>query len=155
MTHVNILPETIRRLAELDNLIMYKESAGNWEQFQRCLFVLEDTRLALFNGAEELCAASLVFGAGGCVPGLANFFPGLFLDLYEAGRKGRIGEAYALQKRVWELRKALYVGTSWMSAMKYLGRKMGFGSDRAAAPTEALTAAQKGKIDRIVEHAGV
>jgi 4-hydroxy-tetrahydrodipicolinate synthase len=154
-THSNILPETIRRLADLENLIAYKDSAGNWEQFQRNLFVLEGSHIALFNGAEELCAASLVFGGDGCVPGLANFFPKLFVDLFTAAHAGDIRKAYDLQKKVWEIRKVLYVGRSWMSAMKYLARRAGFGSDRAAAPVEPLTAREKREIDHVLEQAGV
>jgi 4-hydroxy-tetrahydrodipicolinate synthase len=71
-THVNILPETARRIAEIDNVVALKDSAGSWEQFQREIYLLEDRDIALFNGAEELSAAAVAFGAQGLVPGLAN-----------------------------------------------------------------------------------
>jgi 4-hydroxy-tetrahydrodipicolinate synthase len=154
-THVNILPETIVRIAGLDNVVLCKDSSANWEQFQRCLFLLENAPLRLFNGAEELCAASLIFGAAGCVPGLANFFPRLFVELFEAARGGRIRRSYELQKRIWQIRQVLSVGRSWMSVMKYLAGRMGFGGDRAAMPAEPLSPRQKQDIDRILEQAGV
>jgi len=154
-THVNILPETIRRIADLDNVVMYKESSADWEQFQRCRYLLEDTPIRLFNGAEELCAASLIFGAAGCVPGLANFFPRLFVELYEAARAGDIQRCYALQKRIWEIRKVLFVGSSWMSAMKYLAARMGFGGEVSAAPPRPLSAGQKQEVERILERVGL
>jgi len=154
-THVNMLPETIRRLADLDNLVLCKESSANWEQFQRCLYLLEGTPVRLFNGAEELCAASLLFGAAGCVPGLANFFPRLFVELHQAARAGEVRRCHELQKRIWQIRKVLFVGPSWMSVMKYLAARMDFGSERAAAPTQPLSPAQKQEVERLLEQAGV
>lgn len=151
MTHVNILPETIRELAKIDNLVAYKDSCANWEQFQRNIFMLEDSNISLFNGAEELCSASMIFGAQGCVPGLANFFPRLFVDMYDAALKGDIPQAYNLQKKVWDVRKTLSVGKSWMSAMKYIASKLDLGSDTVSSPVEPLTADEKKKVDEILE----
>jgi len=154
MTQANILPETIRRIADIDTVVMYKDSAANWEQFQRNLFLLEGTKVSLFNGAEELCSAAMIFGADGCVPGLANFFPKLFVGIYEAGVKGDAAKAYELQKQVWEIRKTLSVGKSWMSAMKYIGGIYGFGNGKPAFPVEPLSAKEKKSIDQILEAYG-
>jgi dihydrodipicolinate synthase/N-acetylneuraminate lyase len=154
MTHANIQPETIKRIADIDSVVMYKDSAANWEQFQRNLFLLEGTKVSLFNGAEELCSAAMIFGADGCVPGLANFFPKLFVDLYNAGVKGDAKKAYELQKRIWEVRKVLFVGKSWMSAMKYIGGVYGFGDGKPAFPVESLSAKEKKGIDAILESFG-
>ena len=151
MTHTNIDPETIRRIAEIDNVVAFKDSCADWERHQRFLFQLEDRDIAVFNGAEELCSASMIFGAQGCVPGLANFFPKMFVDMYNAAQKGDIAECYRLQRAVWDLRKVLSVGKHWMSAMKHIGARMGFGSDTASLPVEPLTDAQKKGIDEIVE----
>lgn len=150
MTHAPIKPETIRTLADVDNVIAYKDSCADWESFQRVLFLLEDKDIAVFNGAEELCSAAMTFGAQGCVPGLANFFPKMFVEMYDACQRGDTKEAYRLQKEVWDLRKCLNQGKHWMSAMKHIGSTMGFGADVASLPVEPLTADQAAKIDAIV-----
>jgi len=150
-THVNILPETITELAKIDNVIAYKDSCGNWEQVQRDLFLLEDSNISLLNGAEELCSVSMIFGAQGCVPGLANFFPRLFVDLYNAGLNKDIKLSYELQKQVWDIRKALSVGKSWISAMKYISYKLCLSSDKASSPIEPLTDKDRKTIDIIIE----
>ena len=150
MTHAPIQPDTIRRIADIDNVVAYKDSCADWESFQRVLFLLEDKDIAVFNGAEELCSAAMIFGAQGCVPGLANFFPKMFVDMYEASQRGDVKEAYRLQKEVWDLRKVLSVGKHWMAAMKHIGATMGFGADVASLPVEPLTAEQAAKIDEIV-----
>lgn len=152
MTHSPIAPETIRELAQIDNVVAYKDSCADWESFQRVLFLLEDRDIAVFNGAEELCSAAMIFGAQGCVPGLANFFPKMFVDMYGACQRGDIQTAYRLQKEVWDLRKVLSLGKHWMSAMKHIGAGMGFGSDIASLPVEPLTAEQAAAMDAIVKH---
>ena len=150
MTHTPIAPETIRELAQIDNVVAYKDSSADWENLQRVLFLLEDRDIAVFNGAEELCSAAMTFGAQGCVPGLAGFFPKLFVDLAQAGLRGDVATAYRLQRDVWELRKVLGMGKHWMSAMKHIGAGMGFGADIASLPVEPLTAAQAAQIDEVV-----
>ena len=151
MTHAPIAPETIRQIADIDNVVAYKDSCADWESFQRALFLLEDRDVAVFNGAEELCSAAMTFGAQGCVPGLANFFPKMFVDMYGACERGDIREAYRLQKEVWALRKVLAIGKHWMSAMKHIGHSMGFGADVASLPVEPLTPEQAKAIDEIVK----
>jgi len=155
-THVNILPETIQKISQIDNLVAYKDSCANWEQFQRNLYMLENSDISLFNGAEELCGPSLLFGADGCVPGLASFFPSLFINMYYEALNSNITQVYELQKKVWEIRKTLSAGKSWMSAMKYIGSRLGFGSSKVTSPVEPLTDSEKKKIDMILEkYAGI
>jgi 4-hydroxy-tetrahydrodipicolinate synthase len=151
MTHSNILPATIRRIAEIDNVIAYKNSCADFEQLQRDVYHLEGTKVSLFNGAEELCAAAMMFGADGCVPGLANFFPTLFIDLYKACQKRDVAKAGELQKEIWRVRKTLFAGKSWLAAMKYLAARFGFGDGTVSLPVEPLTQAQKRVIDEIIE----
>ena len=150
MTHANIQPDTIARLADIDNVVAFKDSCADWEQVQRELFLLEDKDIAMFNGAEELCSAAMVFGAQGCVPGLANFFPKMFVDMYDAAQAGDLKRCYDLQKDCWRVRKALFFGKHWMAAMKHIGSKMGFGADIAMLPVEPLTDAQKKQVDELV-----
>ena len=147
MVHATIQPETIAKVAEIDNVVAFKDSCADWEHLQREMFLLEDKDIAVFNGAEELCSVAMVFGAQGCVPGLANFFPKLFVDMYDAAQKGEVRKCYELQKQVRELRKCLFYGKHWMSAMKHIGATMGFGSDVAMLPVEPLTDEQKKQVD--------
>jgi dihydrodipicolinate synthase/N-acetylneuraminate lyase len=151
LTHVNILPETILELSKNENIVAYKDSCANWEQFQRNLFLLENAKISVFNGAEELCSASLLFGADGCVPGLADFFPRLFVDMYYAAQQKDVATVFSLQKKVWDLRKTLFVGKSWMSAMKYIAARLGLASNYVASPIEPLTPEEMKRIDQILE----
>lgn len=156
MTGTCIAPETIAELAKIDNITAFKDSSADWEHFQRCLYLLEDADISIFNGAEELCAAAMVFGADGCVPGLGCLFPKVFKDMYDAAQKGDVQAAYGFQRQVWHVRKSLSVGKSWLSSMKYLGYLLKLSStDYTSFPIEPLTDAEKTKIDQIVKESGL
>jgi 4-hydroxy-tetrahydrodipicolinate synthase len=150
LTHVNILPETILELSRMEKIVAYKDSCANWEQFQRNLFLLKDAPISVFNGAEELCAVSMLFGAAGCVPGLADFFPRLFVDMYHAARQEDCATVLSLQKKVWDLRKTLFVGKSWLSGMKYIAARLGLASNYVACPIEPLRPEEMKQIDEIL-----
>jgi len=154
-THVNILPRTIAKLAEYDNIVVYKDSCADWQQFQRNIYYLHDKDISLFNGAEELCAASMLFGAQGCIPGLANFFPDLFVKLYKACKAGNITESYNLQKKICKVRDCLFEGPSWMSVMKYLLSVYGLGEEYVSWPIPEMTDEHKHKVLEILHEADV
>ena len=151
MTNSKILPESFWEMSKLENLVAIKDSSADWEHFQRILFLLENEDISVFNGAEELCSAAMIFGADGCVPGLACFYPELFAKMYAAAKSGDIKTVYLLQKKVWELRKVLFVGKSWLSAMKHISNKMGLSSDFVTTPIEPLTSEEKERINAILE----
>ena len=85
------------------------------------------------------------------MPGLANFYPGLFVELYDAAVSGQIQEVFELQRKVWDVRRILRVGKSWMAAMKYMTGKCGFGRGTLSTPVEPLTEEQMREIDSITE----
>ena len=150
-THVNILPRTVKLLAGLDNVVLYKDSCADFEQIQRDIYALRYSRVSLFNGAEELCAASMAFGAQGCVPGLANFYPRLFIDCCAAARRGDLITATRLQEKIVELRQVLFIGQHWMAGMKYLAGRFGFGCGALSLPIQPLSQEEKMQVDQWIE----
>ena len=154
-THVCILPETATRLAENKKIAAYKDSSADWQLFQRLLFALEEKDIALFNGAEELCFASMMFGAQGCIPGLANYIPELFYKLYDLCKSGNIIESYELQKRINRIRRCLFVNGCWMSSMKYLLKVFNLGQDFISSPLETLTYGEQSELFKILNENGI
>lgn len=152
-THANILPETIGRLADYDNIVAYKDSSADWQQMQRVLFCLGDKDISVFNGAEELCAVSMLYHADGCIPGLANFLPGLFVELSEACAANDVERTYTLQKAINSIRQCIFVNNCWMSGMKCLLDVFGIGSSYPSQTLPRATAEDRDKILRILsEH---
>lgn len=154
-THVNILPATIARLAELDKIVMYKDSCADWQQLQETLMLLEERDISVLNGAEELCFVSMLCGAQGCIPGLANFFPELFVELGRLCQEQKVRQGMELQKRINGVRKCLAQGPSWMAVMKYLLEVCGIGEAYVSAPLAGMTKEQKETVMATLKGQGV
>lgn len=150
-THATILPETAAKLADYDSIVAFKDSTADWQQLQRTLIALENKDIAVFNGAEELCSVSMLYGACGCIPGLANFLPELFVKLYDACMRKDTDKSYMLQKQINEVRKCIFINGCWMSGMKALLELFNLGTPLVSAPLLELTKEEKKEMQQILE----
>lgn len=83
-------PDTVARLAELPNLVGFKDGYGNLEQFNRTRLALGD-RLAWINGmptAEMTFPAFHACGARAFTSAISNFIPHVALRFYRAVVEG-------------------------------------------------------------------
>lgn len=79
-TGLNLTPETIIRIAELDSRVIgCKDTSGNFPGFQKLLRHFKDSDFILHQGSTNLAAASMLLGADGFVPSLApvGILPGI------------------------------------------------------------------------------
>lgn len=150
MTHVNISPETVFELSGMDNLVGHKESYGNWEQFQKLLFMFEGTDFSLLQGAEELIGVSMLYGVKGFIPSGGNFYPKLYVKMYESGLDKKVNIVYEYQKLINVIGDAVCAGLSWMAGLKYIGELMGLCKGTVSLPVEPLTDLEKIKIKKIL-----
>lgn len=154
-THVNILPETVARLADHPRIVACKDSSADWQHLQRILFLCRDKNISILNGAEELCSAAMLYGADGCIPGLANYIPEVFVELYRACKAGNIPESFRLQHRIYNIRKCLFLNGCWMSGMKCLNKIFGIGEDGISSGLVNYSAAQEQEAARILQAEGI
>ena len=146
---LDISSETIYELAKHERIVAYKDSCPNWDHHQRGLTKLRDLDVAVFSGGEELFGASILFGSQGNISGLAMTFPKLFVQEYEAAKKGDVAKVVALQEKVLELKNINYSTQNCFSAMKYALNTIGIGLDRMCIPMEPITREEKKAIDTI------
>ena len=107
-------------------------------------------------GPEEAMGEVVLMGASGGVPGGANIFPRLFVDLYEAAVAKDVDCVRALQERVMHVASLLYgVGhhnSSFVKGVKCALSLMGICGDALAGPREPFNAADRALIRaRLVE----
>jgi len=104
-TGVDLVPDLVERLADLDNVKYIKESTGDITRISEIIKRMGD-RIGVFCGADLIPVESFVLGAIGWVGGIANVLPKSHVKLYElAVVKGDIPAArkffyeifYALQ----------------------------------------------------------
>jgi 4-hydroxy-tetrahydrodipicolinate synthase len=84
---LDLSPETIARLLEIDNVTMVKESTGDVNRMHR-LFERCGDALPLFNGSNPLALAAFAAGARGWCTAAPHVIPRLNLELYAAVTHG-------------------------------------------------------------------
>ena len=141
-----IEPDTIYRLAEMDNIIGLKDSSGNMAKFQKCLQHFRNRSFRLFQGATDLAGTSILLGAHGMVPVLAPLFPEVFLKLYACATAGDIAGMSRMQEAVSKIGRILTMAPNATSAAKYAISLLGLCNARPARPTLPLTAEEAEQI---------
>jgi 4-hydroxy-tetrahydrodipicolinate synthase len=102
---------TVLAMAREGLIVGLKDSSGDEANFRALL--LEAGALdgfATFTGSELLVDLTLIAGASGAVPGLANVDPAGFVRVYDAVRAGDLATAHAEQARLARLFALVHAG---------------------------------------------
>ena len=111
-----ITSSTLYKLAEM-GLRGIKDSGFNIIEFTHYIIKLRDHRdFNFIIGTEALLLPAMMFGANGCVSGLANVFPELVVELYETTLKKDYERAAELQLKVNKARMLLHIAKSTNAA---------------------------------------
>jgi 4-hydroxy-tetrahydrodipicolinate synthase len=124
---LKIDPETVARLAQVENILGVKDSSGDLQNTQEYVKVVPE-RFSVMMGRDTLIFPALVMGARGAVPATGNIAPGLLVEIYEKFRRGDLEGAKAAQLRLNPLRMALALGTApgaVKAALHLLGMSLG------------------------------
>jgi 4-hydroxy-tetrahydrodipicolinate synthase len=149
-THQVLAPPTVAALARDDRVLGMKDSAGDFAAFQRFLAVRESRpAFRVLQGHESLAAASLLQGADGLVPGLANVAPALVVALREAAAKGDAAECVRRQAALEDM-IALYQQGHWLPALKAAVALLGIGTGRPALPLAPAGEPQRAAVAAIL-----
>ncbi len=145
-TGVDMTPDVVERLAELDNVRYIKESTGDatrmTEIVRRC-----GTRISLFCGCDTLAIESFQMGAVGWVAGAANVLPALHVELFNLAvkRKDAAGAraCYERMRPTLELMEGGGKYTQWVKAgCGIMGHPVG-------PPRQPLLPASEAEIARL------
>ncbi|MBI4572229.1 MAG: dihydrodipicolinate synthase family protein [candidate division NC10 bacterium] len=132
-----------------------KDSAGSFEAFQQFLAVKQARpTFRVLPGDESLGAASLLLGADGLVPGMANFAPRLFVSLREAAAKGDAATCADLQRQITNL-ATLHGHGHWLPALKAACALVGLGNGRPSPPLAPAGDEDRQAIESILRRHGV
>ena len=98
-TGVNIKPETAARIADIENIAGIKEACGNMEQIVTTARMIRG-KCDLYSGDDHLNLPILAIGGAGLISVSSNIFPRETKQLYEAVKRGDLGEANRLQDKM-------------------------------------------------------
>ncbi|MFC7166512.1 dihydrodipicolinate synthase family protein [Halospeciosus flavus] len=107
--------DTVEKLAAIPNLVGLKDSSKDVPWLGQAIDRNED--LTFLAGSDSLLFPGLEVGCSGMVSAVANAFPELVVDLYEAYDEGDEERARELQSRVYDVRDAIKRGP-YMAGVK-------------------------------------
>ncbi|NLK08271.1 MAG: 4-hydroxy-tetrahydrodipicolinate synthase [Firmicutes bacterium] len=110
-TSVNILPETVARLADIDNIVAIKESSGNLEQAAELRRVLPK-EFAVYSGDDSLTLPMMSVGGQGVVSVASHLVGRRIKEMIEAFVQGKVSTAALIHTELLPLMKALFVTTN-------------------------------------------
>ena len=121
-TAVNMLPETVVRLAEHSNIVGIKEAGGSLDQAGE---IISKTKLTVLSGDDALTLPMMRLGAKGVISVSANIVPGDVAAMVRCQIEGKTKEADELDAKLQPLCGAMFLETNPQPvkvAMKMLGR---------------------------------
>jgi 4-hydroxy-tetrahydrodipicolinate synthase len=111
-TGVNILPNTVARIAErCKNVIGIKEASGNVEQIMEVIHLTDDN-FSVVSGDDCLTVPLVLMGAKGVIATIANYAPKMFGDAVRYALNGNIAEANKLHYELFELMNLNFIETN-------------------------------------------
>lgn len=154
-THTKVMfaPSTIKRIAENEKVIGFKDSSANGGYFQSVMYEMRDKKnFSIFVGPEEMTAEVVMLGAAGGVNGGANMFPKLYVNLYNAAKANNIEEVKRLHQIVMQISATIYTqgsyGSSYLKGLKCALSVLGICNDFLAAPFNKFGNEQRARIEK-------
>jgi len=127
-TSVNMLPETMARLADIPNIVGVKESAGSVEQAAEIARRTQGKSFAIWSGDDAVTLPFLSVGGIGVVSVAGHLVGKEISQMIKLFFEGKVVEATAIHLRLMELFKTLFITTNPIplkAAMQLAGFKVG------------------------------
>ena len=107
-TAVDMLPETVARLCEIDNIVGIKEATGDLTRIQQ---LLDQTKghLDIYSGDDATAMESILLGAKGDISVTANVVPEQMAKMCAHALNGDRAAAEAIEANIAQLHSVLFV----------------------------------------------
>ncbi len=106
-TGVNILPQTCKKLSEIENIVAIKEASGNLSQIAEIAHLCKDN-LNIYSGNDDQITPILSVGGIGVISVLSNIAPEYTHNIVENFENGNFKKSIESQIKAIPLVKALF-----------------------------------------------
>ena len=110
-TAVNLLPETVQRLAEVENIVAVKEASGNLEQMSEIIRIAPDG-FDLYSGDDALTLPALAVGGRGVISVAGHIVGREIKAMIAAFFAGDLDRARQLHLGLLPVFRAMFVATN-------------------------------------------
>lgn len=148
-TAVNLLPETVARLAGHKNIVAIKEATGSLQQASEVLALCGD-QIDVFSGDDFITFPMMACGAKGVISVTANIMPKAIGDLTDAFFAGDLEKARKLHLETLKINNAMFIESNPVPVKTALAM-MGKCSDEVRLPLAPMSTANKAKLEAIMK----
>ncbi len=147
-TSINLLPDTIRRLAEIDQIIAIKEASGNLAQVIEIRQKTPEDFL-IYSGDDALTLPILSVGGTGIISVAAHIAGNDIAAMIKLWKQGKNDQAAKLNARLFPLFQALFIAPN-PAPLKYALGHYSFDTNRLRLPMSPISELDQKRIDQIL-----
>ncbi len=148
-TVINILPQTVARLAEIKNIVAIKEATGDMKQVSEVIRLCGG-KITVISGDDFTTYPLLALGGKGVISVTANVAPKDVSDMCKAWDAGDIKKAQALHYKLEPLNTAMFIETNPIPA-KTAVALMGKVKEEFRLPLCEMSEANKEKLKKALK----
>jgi len=150
-TGFSLEPTVIAQLAsEYDNVVGVKDSGGNIGNIAETIRLVGD-RISVLAGTADLALSTLMLGGKGAVIAVANVFPKMCQNLYEAFKMGDYEKASLLQRRLSYLNDVLVKKYNQLSTIKEALNLLGLPAGYPRSPALPLKEEERKEVEEALK----
>lgn len=154
---VSFAPDTVKRLAEMEQVVGFKDSSANAVYFQSVMYKVQQRKdFAMLVGPEEITGECVLLGGHGGINGGANMFPELYVGMYNAAKNRDMETVLRLQQLIMQISTSIYTvgrhGSSYLKGLKCALSLLGIiNDDFVASPFYKFEAPERQKIQQALD----
>lgn len=152
-TGVDMLPETIARLAAVDNIIGVKEATGEMHRVKWLKENAPDDFL-IISGDDHTAVELMLLGGKGNISVTANVAPAEIAQMCELALAGKADEARAINQRLVPVHKAMFVESNPIP-VKWAVAELGLTASGVRLPLTPLSAVFHQQVRDALKGAGL
>jgi 4-hydroxy-tetrahydrodipicolinate synthase len=152
-TSVNLLPETVARLAEFPNIVGLKDATGDLKQGCKTLELCGD-KITVLSGDDFTTFPLLCVGGMGVISVVSNVVPADMAGMCNAFFQGDLAKARELHYKMWPLIEAMFFETNPVpvkAAVKMMGKITG----EVRQPLCLMSEANETKLRQVMQKYGL
>lgn len=149
-TAVNLLPVTVAKLAEVNNIVAIKEAGGSMDQVSELRKLLPD-RFAIYCGDDSLTLPMLALGGKGVVSVVSHLVGDRLQEMVNAFTSGNTTLANEIHLELFPLFKGLFIATNPVPVKTALNLK-GWEVGATRLPLVEATPAERASIKELMEN---
>jgi 4-hydroxy-tetrahydrodipicolinate synthase len=152
-TSLNLLPETMARLAEIPHIVGLKDATGDLKQGCKTLELCGD-KITVLSGDDFTTLPLLCVGGMGVISVVSNVVPADMAGMCNAFFKGDLAKARELHYKMWPLTEAMFIETNPVPAKTAL-KMMGKITGEVRQPLCLMSAANEDKLRQVMQKYGL